>query len=111
MTKASFCDIHPDQNTSLIRAGTVYTLTVSYTEKKQRKGDKKAQNWIHEAQVNACPACVKRVVFDSAKGLGLDMNSLWKIYRLYKKDDGKYAREDYDSNKPDEDELVTPPTS
>lgn len=98
MTNAQFCDIHPDQATSLIRpnTGTVYTIVLQKQEKQLDKKTQKKVSWTHETKFHGCQKCIMQAILERAKGLGIEPE--WDVYRLSKNEDGKFHRIAYDTD-------------
>ena len=95
MTDAKFCDIHPDQASSLIRVQSgqrsFYTIQVSYDLIEKDSNGKKNRWTVQSKNLHGCPKCVMAQILDRAKGLGVDIE--WQEpFRLVRGADGKYKR-------------------
>lgn len=108
MTNASFCDLHPDQATSLIRGdkSAVTTLVVQTTVKEVAQDGKKV-SWTRETKLNACPKCTQDLILSRAQALGVNLE--WDEYRLTQKD-GKYTRVNRTPEEQEESAKVSPMT-
>lgn len=87
MTNAQFCDIHPDQATSLIRGDkksvTELTLTTKVVEVGQ---DGKKVTWNRETKIHACAKCVSEKILKPATALGVEFE--YDEWRLTKDENG-----------------------
>lgn len=90
MTNATFCDIHPDEKTSLIRNKSSVTTLIIQTKVQEVGKDGKKVTWTREAQINACAQCMKDKIYTQAKALNVELE--YDEYRLTRDQEGKYHR-------------------
>lgn len=87
MTNAQFCDIHPDQATSLIRGDkSSVTTVILQTAVKEVGADGKKVTWTRETKLHACAKCTQEQILKRAQALGVQME--YEEYRLTKDDKG-----------------------
>ena len=95
MTDAKFCDVHPDQATSLIRVQSgqrsFFTVQVGYDLVEKGKDGKKNKWTVESKALHFCAKCATELIFKRAQGLGVEIEYN-DPYRLTKGDDGKYHR-------------------
>ena len=95
MTDAKFCDVHPDQATSLIRVQSgqrsFFTLQIGYDLVEKNKEGKKTRWTVQSKPLHVCAKCATDLIFKRAQGLGVDIEYN-DAFRLVKGDDGKYKR-------------------
>jgi hypothetical protein len=95
MTDAKFCDIHPDQATSLIRVQSgqrsFYTLQLGYDLVEKNAEGKKTRWTVQSKPMHVCAKCAMEMILKRAQALGVEPE--WQdAWRLVKGNDGKYKR-------------------
>ena len=96
MTDAKFCDVHPDQATSLIRVQSgqrsFYTLQIGYDLVEKNADNKKTRWTIDSKKLHVCAKCMTDLVLKRAQALGVEVE--WQEpWRLIKDANGKYHRD------------------
>lgn len=95
MTDAKFCDIHPDQATSLIRVQSgqrsFYTLQLGFDLVEKNADGKKTRWTVQSKNLHVCAKCAMDMILKRAQALGVDVEWL-DAWRLVKGADGKYKR-------------------
>lgn len=90
MTNAQFCDVHPDQATSLIRGDkTSVTTLVLQTAVKEVDENGKKVTWTRETKIHACAKCAQELILKRVQALGIELE--YDEYRLVN-NNGKYSR-------------------
>lgn len=72
MTDYKFCDVHKTQDKRQTPKESIRTVTIEQWQKV------KGKNRLFTVRLDVCLACLSEIITERAKGIGVDIASMWK---------------------------------